>query len=118
MINGAKNKNMSDITPIKIALYFAVRITDCSALSGWPAPRFWPTKVAAALLIPHAGKIKNITILMAIWYPAEASLCPVYNKACQYDPAAGTNKNCKVPGQAISTNERMISQSGFSYLIV
>gem|GEM_PF-6599170 len=66
IIQGAKNRNINDMLAIKIALYFAVRITDCSALKGCPAPKFCPTKVAAALLMPQAGKIKNSTMRMPI----------------------------------------------------
>ncbi len=51
---------------INVALYCAVFITERSALSGCLAPRFCPTSVVAALLNPHAGKIKNITILNAV----------------------------------------------------
>jgi hypothetical protein len=33
---------------------------------GLPAPRFWPTSVAAALLMPHAGSSANIRMRIAI----------------------------------------------------
>jgi len=42
-------------------LYKPVRHTACSARSGFPAPRFWPTSVAAALLSPHEGRIAKTT---------------------------------------------------------
>ena len=42
-------------------------LDDRAALSGKPAPRFWPTSVAAALLIPHAGRRKKIRIRMDTW---------------------------------------------------
>ena len=67
MMGDANANKITETMPIKIALYFAVFITDSSARCGWFAPRFWPTNVAAALLMPHAGKIKNITSLIAIW---------------------------------------------------
>ena len=47
---------------------------DFSARSGNPAPRFCPTKVAAALLIPQEGRIVNIRILIAMVYAAKATL--------------------------------------------
>ena len=40
--------------------------TAFSALSGFFAPRFCPTRVEAALLIPHDGRIVNPIILIAI----------------------------------------------------
>ena len=72
--NSAATKNNKETKPIKIALYFAVFETDCSARNGCLAPRFCPTKVAAALLKPNAGKIKKTIHLIAIVYPATASL--------------------------------------------
>ena len=62
IICGAKAIYHIETTPIKIALYFEVIQTDCSARSGFLAPKFCPTKDAAALLIPHAGiNVNNIT---------------------------------------------------------
>ncbi len=58
--NSAQKRNKAETIAMKMALYFAVFHTDCSARKGCPAPRFWPTKVAAALLRPKAGKIKNM----------------------------------------------------------
>ena len=52
----------------------AVRQTDFSALSGCFAPRFWPTRVAAAFAIPHAGNMVKINTRIPIVYPASASL--------------------------------------------
>jgi hypothetical protein len=52
---------------MKSTLYRAVISTLRSARSGRPAPRFWPTSVAAALLRPQAGRMKNTTLRMAIW---------------------------------------------------
>ena len=64
---GFEKKVKSTITKlIKIALYLAVRKTLCSARSICFAPKFCPTNVAAALLNPQAGKIKNTTFLIAI----------------------------------------------------
>ena len=51
-----------------------VRQTDRSALSGLPAPRFWPTSVAAALLMPQDGSIANTMILIASVLAAAAAL--------------------------------------------
>ena len=48
------------------ALYFPVLHTDRSARSGFKAPRFCPTRVAAALLIPQEGMSVNINTLMAM----------------------------------------------------
>ena len=48
--------------------------TERSARSGFEAPRFCPTSVAAALLNPHDGKITKIIIRTAIVYPATATL--------------------------------------------
>ena len=41
--------------PGTATLYSVARQTDVSARSGCPAPRFWPTSVAAAFASPHAG---------------------------------------------------------------
>ena len=60
------NKNTTLTIAIKITLNRMVFITDSSARSSCLAPRFCPTNVAAALLRPHAGKIKNIISLMAV----------------------------------------------------
>ena len=70
----AKNMNIIITKPIKIILKNPVLHTDFSARSGWLAPRFCPTIVAAALAIPQAGRIVNIITLMAIVYPASATL--------------------------------------------
>ena len=53
--------------PMRNAQYFAVMYTDCSALSGFLAPRFCPTNVAAALLNPHTGNRKKIKFRIASW---------------------------------------------------
>ena len=43
--------------------------------TGWrPAPRFCPTIVAAALLIPNAGRSAKTMMRMPIVYPASAEL--------------------------------------------
>lgn len=113
MMAGANESNITDTSAINIALYFAVLITESSARCGCSAPRFCPTRVAAALLIPHAGNKKNMMSLMAIWYPAEASLWPVVTtRAASTIQLPDPIKNCKVAGQAMSTMERMIVQSG------
>ena len=65
-ITSAPAKNNMVTMLIKSALYFAVFKTDSDALCGWLAPRFCPTNVAAALLNPHAGSKKNISILIAM----------------------------------------------------
>src|SRR5437867_1887812 len=72
--DSAQTKNNKETNAIKIALYFAVFHTDSSARSGCLAPRFWPTSVAAALLKPKAGKIKNTIQRIATVYPATAVL--------------------------------------------
>ena len=115
MIYGAKTINMKETMAIKMVLYLAVCNTESSALSGCPAPRFWPTKVAAALLIPQAGNRKNMITRIAIWYPALASLWPV----CTTRLASTIQlplpiKNCNVPGQAMFINDLIISKSGVS----
>ena len=104
MITSAATKKNTVTMLIKMALYFAVFKTDSEARCGWPAPRFCPTNVAAALLNPHAGSKKNMRILMAIIYPAEATLPPVsathlVRNIQLQDPIM----NCKVPGPAIIT---------------
>jgi hypothetical protein len=63
--DSAITKKMTETEARKIILYFAAFQTDFSALSGWPAPRFWPTKVAAALERPQEDKIVKMTTLMA-----------------------------------------------------
>ena len=55
MIGDAPARNMMETSPMNIALYFAVIITDATARSGCFAPRFWPTSVAAALLNPDCS---------------------------------------------------------------
>ena len=52
--------------PSNIMFIHPVTHTALSALSGFFAPRFCPTSVEAALLIPHDGKIVNPIILIAI----------------------------------------------------
>ena len=66
MIDPGKNTNTKVTKDINNTLNFTHNITLCSALSGLEAPKCCPTKVAAALLKPQAGKIKNTTFLMAI----------------------------------------------------
>ncbi|MNY04054.1 hypothetical protein D3C86_1367050 [compost metagenome] len=61
-----KTNVMTMIVAIKMTLYLAVVYTDFSARSICFAPKFCPTKVAAALLSPQAGSIKNIIILNAV----------------------------------------------------
>ncbi len=71
--------------------------TAFSALSGLPAPRFWPTSVAAALAIPHAGRIVKMIMRMAIVYPARATLpkCDIMRiRKIQLEDAM---INCPVP---------------------
>ena len=61
----AATRNNTETNAIKTALYFAAVHTDCSARFGYSAPRFCPTSVAAALLMPHAGSKKNNNIRIA-----------------------------------------------------
>src|SRR5687767_15055842 len=50
------NRNSTiDTQTMKAMLYQPIRHTDASARSGRDAPRFWPTSVAPALDMPHAG---------------------------------------------------------------
>jgi hypothetical protein len=51
---------------MKIELYFPFYHTEASALSGFIAHKFCPTKVAAALLIPQAGIKVNIITRIAM----------------------------------------------------
>ena len=60
------NTNNSITKLMNITLNLVVSITLCSALSNCLAPKFCPTKVAAALLKPQAGNIKKTTFLIAI----------------------------------------------------
>ena len=50
------------------------RHTDVSARSGWPAPRFWPTSVAAAFDSPHDGISTNMMMRITMVQPATATL--------------------------------------------
>src|SRR6188472_4197168 len=113
----AKNINRSITPDIKMALYFAVSKTLCSARSGCLAPRFWPTNVAAALLNPHAGKIKNTTFRNATWYPAEAAVPPVLaTNAAKTIQLPEAFKNWKVAGHAIPINVFIKGQSNLKCL--
>jgi hypothetical protein len=47
-------------------LYSPVCQTERSARSGWPAPRFCPTRVAAALHIPQDGMMAKMSTRMAM----------------------------------------------------
>ena len=60
-------------SPMTAIFTMVVILTDRSALSGKPAPRFCPTRVAAALLMPQAGKSAKRRIRMAMVYPARAA---------------------------------------------
>ncbi len=62
IIGSAKNKKTKVTKLMKMALYFAASFTLSSARSISFAPRFCPTSVAAALLNPHAGKMKKMTL--------------------------------------------------------
>ncbi len=110
--NSAQTKNKADTQAIKIALYFAVFQTDFSARSGWPAPRFWPTNVAAALLKPKAGKIKNTIHLIAMVYPATASLPKSVIMRAIAIQLAEPIKNCKVAVDATFRRFFITSLSG------
>ena len=74
MIGPARNTNKVPIVPRKARLYRQVIQTDFSARSGRPAPRFWPTRVAAALLIPQEGRMANAIMRMPTVYPATGAL--------------------------------------------
>ena len=65
---------IKNIATIDKNIIFATVVyhADFAALSGFPAPKFCPTKVAAALLIPHDGNMVKIITLMATVYPATA----------------------------------------------
>ncbi len=65
--------NSREIIPRKIMFPIPTTQAERSARPGWSAPRFCPTRVAAALAIPHEGNSTNITIRMAMVYPATAS---------------------------------------------
>ena len=67
-----KKKKIRATTAKKQSERNAVRHTDFSARSGIPAPRFCPTKVAAAFARPQAGKIVKMHIRIAVPYPAVA----------------------------------------------
>ncbi len=58
--------NTSPASPRNTMLKTPVRHTELSARSGRRAPRFCPTKVAAAFDNPHAGNSEKITIRIAI----------------------------------------------------
>src|SRR5437588_12417692 len=71
---GATATNTTASTPRTPALYAQVRHTEASARSGLPAPRFWPTSVAAAFDKPHDGISTNIRMRTAIVHAATATL--------------------------------------------
>ena len=58
--------NTTPTSPRKTMLKTPVRQTELSARSGRRAPRFCPTRVAAAFDKPHAGSSEKITIRIAI----------------------------------------------------
>jgi hypothetical protein len=62
------------INPRRIILNQAAAITDRSALRGSLAPRFWPTRVPAALARPQEGSKVKIRIRIPIKYPATTSV--------------------------------------------
>src|SRR4051812_37454946 len=73
-IAGANATNTAPRTARNTMLKNAARQTDASARSGFMAPRFWPTSVAAAFDKPHDGSSANTTIRMAMVQLATATL--------------------------------------------
>ena len=59
------NTPVNGTRPRKIAFAKPAIQTDFSARSGLPAPRFCPTKVAAAFAIPHDGRMVTTMMRMA-----------------------------------------------------
>ena len=59
---------------MKTRLNFDARHVDATARSGLPAPRFWPTSVAAALPSPQDGSQMNSNMRRPIVYAATAVL--------------------------------------------
>ena len=72
-IAGAKAMKSRLTAPRKTKFSLQEIQTARSARSGSPAPRPWPTIVAAAFESPHAGRIAKRMTRMAITYPASAS---------------------------------------------
>ncbi len=70
----AKTTNTTASAPSTPTLNQHARHTDVSARSGLPAPRFWPTSVAAAFDNPHDGISTNMMILITIVHAATATL--------------------------------------------
>ena len=70
----AKTTNRTPSTPSTATLNQQARQADVSARSGWPAPRFWPTSVAAAFDSPHDGISTNMMIRMTMVQAATATL--------------------------------------------
>src|SRR5205809_1011698 len=100
MIGEANNTNKNITPDMNIALYLAVNNTLCDARSGCFAPRFWPTNVAAALLKPQAGRIKNTALRSAIWYPELASFPPISaTSLVSMIQLPEAIKNCTTAGQ-------------------
>src|SRR4051812_12265629 len=73
-MRSANAKKMTPTTPRKTTLYWVARQTDVSARSGFPAPRFCPTNVAAAFESPHDGSSTNTTTQMGMVQLAPAAL--------------------------------------------
>ena len=70
----AKITNSTPSTPRTATLNQHARHADDSARSGWPAPRFCPTSVAAAFDSPHDGISTNMMIRMTIVQAATDTL--------------------------------------------
>ena len=66
MISCAKSRNTTVTTAINIMFHIPVNHTARSARSGFRAPKFCPTSVAAALLKPHDGRMTKMTTRMEI----------------------------------------------------
>ena len=75
--NANKENNLAIIMSVTAAFTMfiqPIRQTAASARIGSPAPRFCPTRVAAALDMPQAGISVNIMMRMAMVAPATASV--------------------------------------------
>ena len=69
-----RKKKSTETARVNTMFIQPIRQTAASARIGSPAPRFCPTRVAAALDMPQAGISVNIMMRMAMVAPATASV--------------------------------------------
>ena len=108
--------NTSPMLERKTMLLKQVIHTDFWARSGFPAPRFCPTRVAAALLTPQAGSRANMMRRMAIVYPATAA--PPKRAMMRKIPIQleVPIRNCSMPTPEIRSRRFIVARSTFRQL--